>query len=207
MRRVARWSSFSLMIALALVAALAVRQSDAAVTRNVSMIDNQFVQPSITVNLGDTVLWKNNGSFPHTSTGAAPLNLWDSGQKNAGATFARVFGVAGTFPYICSFHAGLGMTGNVKVRIGTSATSGPAGTQFKLTVATKLAASPFVYDVQIKRPGGVFTAFRTGITGKFVVYNSTGKAAGTYQFRARLRNVNTGATSGWSPARAITVNP
>jgi plastocyanin len=205
MADVARRSSFALILVLTLLAALAVQRSDAASTRNVSMVDNDFVPATITIGLGDTVLWKNNGNNPHTATGNAPLNLWNSTRLDDDETFSRVFGVAGTYPYFCDFHDGFGMVGNVRARIKTYVTSGAAGTRFALNIATATATSPFVYDVQLKVPGGAFTSFKVGTVAKKVYFNSTGRAAGVYQFRARLRNTGSGAFSGWSPVQSITV--
>jgi len=208
MALVARRSSVALMLALALLAMVAVQRSDAAVTRNVSIVDNSFTPPNMTVNLGDTVVWTNNGSNPHTTTGKSPLGLWHSGTLSSGQSFTRVFDVAGSYAYVCNFHSGFGMVGRVSVRMKTSATSGSVGTQFQLRHALNVAAAPFVYDVQMKAPGGAFKGFKSGTTQRSSVFNSTGKAAGTYEFRARIRNSSTGAISGWSPARQITVtNP
>lgn len=206
MASVARRSSFALIFVLTLLAALAVQRSDAAVTKNVSMIDNDFIPATLTVGLGDTVLWKNNGNNPHTATGNAPLNLWNSTQLDDDETFPRVFGVAGAYPYFCNFHDGLGMVGKVLVRMKARVPSGTVGRKFPLVVATASATAPFVYDVQIKKPtAATFINFKTGTVNPTVYFDSTGRATGLYQFRARLRNTSSGAVSGWSPPVSITV--
>jgi plastocyanin len=83
----------------------------------VSMRDNFFQRRVDTVAVGGTVAWRNDGAIAHTST--SDTNLWDSGAVNSGATFARQFTQAGSFPYFCAFHGqagGVGMAGTLVVR-------------------------------------------------------------------------------------------
>lgn len=96
-------------------------------TVNVTMRDNAFDPPSITVQVGDTVVWTNGGAVAHTSTSSG---VWDSGFVNPGQTFSRTFSAAGTFNYVCTLH--LGMNGTVVVQAAaaqpTPTTSAPAAT-------------------------------------------------------------------------------
>ncbi len=96
-------------------------------TVNVSMVDNAFQPPTITIQVGDTVVWTNNGSLPHTST-SDTAGIWDSGILLPGQTFSRTFDTAGTFPYNCVIHRALGMVGTVVVQAAAqpTATSTPA---------------------------------------------------------------------------------
>ena len=61
-----------------------------------------FSPAQITVNKGDTVVWTNNDTAPHTVTGdnGGP----DSPTLQNGATYSYTFNTAGTFPYYCSIH-------------------------------------------------------------------------------------------------------
>lgn len=77
----------------------------------VSMVDNSFGPTSVTVKAGTTVRWVNNGSTPHTTT--STTGLWDSNNVSAGGNFQRDFDAVGTFPYVCTNHAG--MSGTVVV--------------------------------------------------------------------------------------------
>jgi hypothetical protein len=74
-----------------------------------------------TVNQGDTVEWDFSGGLPHTTThcGAncnSPTGspLWDSGTKNNGQSFSRVFNTPGAFLYQCTIHGAL-MRGQITV--------------------------------------------------------------------------------------------
>src|SRR5436190_4380054 len=68
----------------------------------VSIIDDAFAQPSITVNVGTTVTWTNNGAHQHTTT--SDTALWDSGPLNPGQQFSFQFNTIGSFNYHCTIH-------------------------------------------------------------------------------------------------------
>lgn len=80
-------------------------------THNVSIQNFAFSQKSINVKKGDTVVWTNNDSAPHTVTGgnAGPA----SGTLNNGGTYSFTFNNTGMFDYHCAIHPS--MTGNVVV--------------------------------------------------------------------------------------------
>ncbi len=71
-----------------------------------------FSLESLTVQVGDTVVWRNDDSAPHTST--AGDGTWDSQNLGAGDTFEHTFTSAGTFEYFCAVHPT--MTGTVEVQ-------------------------------------------------------------------------------------------
>jgi LPXTG-motif cell wall-anchored protein len=106
---------------------LALGMTSAYAQAAVSMEDNFFSPATVTIGVGETVTWTNNGAAPHTSTGPT----WDSGTVNPGGSFSFTFNTAGTFDYICEFHVALGMTGTVVVQAaggdGTLPPTGPSG--------------------------------------------------------------------------------
>ncbi len=73
---------------------------------------NVFEPATVTINVGDTVTWRNTDDVPHTST--SDDGVWDSGALAAGEEFSFTFEEAGTFPYFCEFHPG--MEGTVVVQ-------------------------------------------------------------------------------------------
>jgi plastocyanin len=83
-------------------------------------IGDNFFQPvggtqggAVTIKAGQTVLWKNTGTVPHTST--SDTGVWNSGNLAAATgTYIRTFSAAGTFPYHCTIH-GVAMAGTVVV--------------------------------------------------------------------------------------------
>ena len=113
-------AKISWLLALSLVFA-SVRSFAATAAMNI--IDFQFVPQSVTVNLGDTVQWTNQGPSIHTTT--SDTGVWDSGamapgqsfgygSMASGQSFSRIFGTAGTFTYHCTIHPF--MTGSVIVQ-------------------------------------------------------------------------------------------
>jgi plastocyanin len=87
-------------------------------TITVSMVDNQFQPPQITINKTDTVKWVNNGYIDHTSTSGkdgVPNGMWDSGTIHPGSNYSYTFDGIGTFQYYCSMHWQDGMAGIVTV--------------------------------------------------------------------------------------------
>lgn len=98
-------------------------------TTVVTLIDAmRFAPEEATVAAGDTVVWINRGSLPHTTTdrpgtaGVAEHNIlpegaapWDSGQLAPDQWYAVTFTVPGEYTYLCSIHEPMGMVGRVKV--------------------------------------------------------------------------------------------
>src|SRR3954454_22135988 len=118
------------------------------------------------ISLGGTVTWTFKDAVVHTATAdTSGMNapLFDSGNKSNNQTFAFTFTAAGSYPYHCSIH--MTMTGSVSVPMKFKPKQGGTGTSYLITWATVPAATGFVYDVQIKRPGAAaFVAFQTGVT-------------------------------------------
>ncbi|HEV2749855.1 MAG TPA: plastocyanin/azurin family copper-binding protein [Gemmatimonadales bacterium] len=100
---------------------------------SVSAVEYSFSPETLTVTVGATVTWTNNGTTTHTATSDAGDSLtWDSGSlagstpnpyggTSPGASFSKTFTKAGVYPYHCSFHGVVGtpdyhgMVGAIKV--------------------------------------------------------------------------------------------
>jgi LPXTG-motif cell wall-anchored protein len=74
----------------------------AAASTGVTISDFQFAPASLTVNVGDTVTWTNNGPTPHSATSSS--GVFDTGIMDAGQSGSHTFTEAGTFAYICTPH-------------------------------------------------------------------------------------------------------
>ena len=85
----------------------------AAVTKSVSIGDNFFSPSSLSVSIGDTVQWSNNGNLVHTATG----QNFNSGNLGRGETFSFRFTTPGTYQYSCQIH-GVSMSGTIIVQSG-----------------------------------------------------------------------------------------
>ena len=91
-------------------------------------VENFAFQPAtINIKVGDTVRWTwAQGSHTTTSgSSCQPDGLWDSSVQNAGFVKTFTFIKAGTFPYFCTLHCSMGMTGRVIVAASTTPTPPP----------------------------------------------------------------------------------
>jgi Cupredoxin-like domain len=82
--------------------------------------DFKFSPSSVTIHVGDTITWTNNGPTAHTAT--ASNGSFDTGILKKGQSASHTFSQAGTFAYICSLHPF--MHGTVVVVGSTSSGSG-----------------------------------------------------------------------------------
>ncbi len=77
-----------------------------------------FVPASLTINVGDMVIWDNVDNAAHTITSGVlaeggPDGIFDSGLVSPGTEFSHTFDDEGTFPYFCLVHPW--MSGEVAV--------------------------------------------------------------------------------------------
>ena len=76
-----------------------------------------YLPASSTINVGDTVEWKNIDTAAHTVTGGSPANgpsgVFDSSLIMGSASFEYTFDEAGNYEYFCMVHPW--MVGDVKV--------------------------------------------------------------------------------------------
>ena len=81
-----------------------------------------FSPKTVTINVGETVTWTNDGKVPegHTATG----DSFDSGVLKEGQTYIHKFTRAGSFDYVCTLHPM--MKGTIVVK-GTSGGGGNGG--------------------------------------------------------------------------------
>src|SRR3954447_13206862 len=86
-------------------------RAQAASPGSVTMKDFSFGPTSVTVNVGESVTWTNNGPTRHSAT--ANDGSFDTGLLPKGKSASHSFGKAGTFAYVCSIHPN--MHGTVRV--------------------------------------------------------------------------------------------
>jgi plastocyanin len=118
----------------------------AAASASVSVGDNFYSPASVSISVGDTVTWANNGQAQHSAT--ANNGSFDTGVFGPGSSRSQTFNRAGTFSYFCTVH-GQSQSGTVRVLAasggggkggGGSAGSSAAGTTEAAAVASPDAA-------------------------------------------------------------------
>ena len=122
---------------------------------------NFFFSPAnLTVEEGDTVQWINTSSSYHTTTsgtGCSPDGLWDSGLIAPGGDFILQFNNTGTYPYYCTPHCGLGMTGTITVNPAVDVKEKTSPSMEKLDLSVSPIPSRGVLNIEfyIPYPGNV----------------------------------------------------
>jgi plastocyanin len=83
---------------------VAAKEPDKAKGANhtVTMRDKKYAPASLTVKVGDTVVWTNNDEHDHTVV--ADDKSFKSGNIGAGDSFGHAFEKKGKFSYSCSYH-------------------------------------------------------------------------------------------------------
>lgn len=94
---------------------------------NVAIQDNIFSPSVVTIPVGATVTWTNQGMPGHTVT--ADNNSFDSGPLASQTSYSRQFSAPGQYRYYCKSHGapgGIGMSGVVNVVASNATTNGPS---------------------------------------------------------------------------------
>jgi plastocyanin len=122
-----------------------------AATTAVDIQDSRFVPSSITIAVGDSVVWTESGVGTHSVT--ADDASFDSSPScpgtclGNGSTFSHAFASPGTYRYYCRIHGGpggQGMSGTVVVTAAATTTTGESTTSTVAgsTPSVSAAATP-----------------------------------------------------------------
>jgi plastocyanin len=163
-------------LALALALAVLVPFPAQATAKTVVVANDAFSPSAVTLVLGDSVRW----SFRELHTSTSDQGFWDSGDKNAGTTFARGFLDSGTYPYHCKIHPMM----HGKVLVGVKF-AGTAARGYALRWSSRTSTPSTVkYDIQLKRFGTTsWVGWRTGTATRTGTFNPSG--AHSYLLRVR----------------------
>jgi plastocyanin len=93
---------------------------------SVSLANKAFSPHTVTISVGGTVTWTNHDGMPHTVTSTS--GAFSSPILNQGGTFKQTFNKAGTYPYICTLHSGMGGTVVVQDKSGSAPPPAPPTT-------------------------------------------------------------------------------
>jgi plastocyanin len=110
----------------------------AAASASVSVGDNFYSPASVTISIGDTVTWANNGQAQHSAT--ANNGSFDTGVFGPGSSRSETFNRAGTFSYFCTVH-GQSQSGTVRVLAASSGGKGGGGAAGSSGAGTSEAAA------------------------------------------------------------------
>lgn len=172
----------------------------------VRVADYSFTPATALVEQGGTVTWQFQGPSVHTATDSSGMNLFDSGAKAAGTSYAFRFIAAGTYPYRSAVAEPSPMTGKILVPLKVAPTSGSSSTSFQVTWSSSAPAAGYVFDAQVKYPAASsFVNWRTGQTATGAAFLPN-RGSGTYTFRGRMRKPAVAKASAWSPWKSLSVS-
>jgi plastocyanin len=181
-------------------------------TVNVTVGDDFYRPKAVTMVPGGVVVWTFTGSHPHAVRDAALLGagstpLFDSGSRTSGS-FSSTFRAAGTYAYVSAQGEATVMKGTVAVPVTVSPSAGTSSTTFTVTVTSApVAGFASVVQSRFQPPGGKWGSWKTIATTTTSGLDFTPvSGAGAYQFRSRLRNVDTGRMSSQSPVAKVMVS-
>ncbi len=100
------------------------RKAGAASDPADTISDFKFTPGTLTIHVGDTVTWTNNGPTEHTAT--ADNGSFNTGTLKKGQSASHTFTKAGTFAYICAIHPF--MKGTIVVEASAASTTSPSTT-------------------------------------------------------------------------------
>ena len=172
---------------LILTVLLFISSSSMAVVHSVVVSNFQFTPASLSVNVGDTIVWT-LGSGNHTTTsntipvGADP---WDSPINSSVQSFTYIITVAGTYDYICTPHVFAGQI----VAINTGINSLDLFSNFNI-----FSVRPSIYNISysLARSGNIKISVYD-ITGKSAkILKSSYQTAGTYTSNYNFEDLKKG---------------
>jgi virginiamycin B lyase len=173
-------------------------------TRYVLSLASGFVPATRALGPGDTARWVFAAPAGSFVTDASGMNLFSSGPLMPVSYYSFRFTAAGSYAYRDTLNPI--STGRIKVAALASPPSGTTSTTFTVTWAAAAPPTGWVSDVSIKRPGATkFSGWKSGQTTTSAPFVPDARK-GVYVFRARLRKLEDGTQSDWSPTASITVS-
>jgi streptogramin lyase len=159
-----------------------------------------FVPAQRTISLGQKVQWVLEAPGVHEVRDTTGLSLFTSGPRYPVSFLRHTFTSAGTYGYEDTQN---GDTGSIGVPVNAP-TTGIVGSPIHIRWSTVDPSAGLVFDAQYLPPGsGTWVTWKDGVTSRSGMFMPD--RAGTYRFRARLRNGSGTGRSDWSPPASVAV--
>lgn len=165
-------------------------------TRTVRVRDSGIEPERFSVGVGVGVEWRvaKSATKRHRVMDLGGAELFDSGRRPSGSSY-HVMLPAGTFRVADPISGDV-----VKVGVGPAALFGEESGTIEVRWARMPLGDDFVFDVQARRGDAPFEMWLEGTTSlRGIIANLPGDD----QFRVRVRNLETGTASRWSPLASL----
>jgi plastocyanin len=166
-------------------------KAKASASASVSIGDNFYSPASVSIAVGDTVSWTNNGQAQHSAT--ADDGSFDTGVFGPDASRSHTFTRAGTFSYFCTVH-GQAQSGTVRVLAASGGGgSGGGGPTTSATGESEAAAvaSPDAAGTSTTLPATGMAAGVLALVGLALVASGSlvGRAGATQNRQSRFLTI------------------
>ncbi len=168
-------------------------------THIVDVSNFQFTPANLSVSVGDTVEWINQGGFHSV---VADNNSFTSGAASTSAwSYKFVFNTAGNFPYYCSIHGGpngQGMSGSITVQNTTGVLhNNLTANNFELKQNYPNPFNPSTnISFSLPAPGHVKLDLFNFLGKKIATLINMDESKGIYNFQFEASSINGGLPSG-----------
>jgi uncharacterized repeat protein (TIGR01451 family) len=172
-----------------------------AKTKYVRVTNSGFSPVNLSITQGMTVQWNMLGPSANGVQDGNGLGFFNVPAHSPVHYTRFTFVAAGAYTVTDK----LGHSSTVFVALKKKPGTGTTATPFTVTWASASAPAGYAFDIEIARPGGAFVPWLTGQTAKSAVFTPDA-GTGTYKFRAKMRLISSGATSGFSKVLSIVVS-
>ena len=94
----------TMKVFLAIAAMFLLSSMSFAATHHIDIVGFAFSPDNLTINVGDSVVWTNQDTAPHTATSDDGGLTFDSGTLTTGNSWGMKFTTAEMIPYHCNIH-------------------------------------------------------------------------------------------------------
>ncbi|HTF87817.1 MAG TPA: hypothetical protein VK843_05365 [Planctomycetota bacterium] len=172
-----------------------------AFSTHVLSMDTGFVPTVRTSQPGQTVHWSFNGPNLHAVSDISGMGLYASGPKDCASSFSYTYNAAGAYVYKDISLAYKRAAIDVRPQ---GPAQGFVGFVFQISWAFPAMPAGFIEDLIVLTPGA--SSYVPWMSSTSAAANYLPTVPGTYQFRARMRNIATGRFCAYSRPAVVVVN-
>ena len=127
----------------------------------INSVNNSFTPSSLTINIGDTVVWSNDGGFHNVNGDLSTFSsnpdgtIFSGSANNSWSVYEWVCTTAGSYDYQCDPHAGMGMVGTIIANLTPTNSIYDIVSNSNDHTTLKVAIDSCALDVVLSDPGSL----------------------------------------------------
>jgi uncharacterized surface protein with fasciclin (FAS1) repeats/plastocyanin len=125
----------------------------------INSVNNSFSPSSLTINIGDTVVWSNDGGFHNVNGDLSTFSsnpdgtIFSGSANNSWSVYEWVCTTAGSYDYQCDPHSGMGMVGTIIANLTPTNSIYDIVSNSNDHTTLKVAIDACALDVVLSDPG------------------------------------------------------